>query len=105
MAVSSDITLSGSAGFSTAKYPYAQRASKALTYPRLIEELGDRTRCSVGMPSHYRLRAKHLRELADMTWQPKIARVLADLARDYDELAEDLEADRSQVRHKELLGE
>ena|SRR5690242_13809355 len=43
--------------------------------------------------AYYRDRAKHLRELADVTWQPRLELMLRDLARDYEETAEKFEAD------------
>jgi len=50
-------------------------------------------------------RANHLRQLADMTWQPDLEMSLRSLARDYDETAEDLEVGASEIRHPELLTE
>ena len=55
--------------------------------------------------SYYREQANHLRELADLTWQPELEVVLSTLARDYDQVANDLDADRSEIRHAELLGD
>jgi hypothetical protein len=43
-------------------------------------------------PAYYRDRAKHLRELANVTWQPRLELMLRDLARDYEEAAEEFEA-------------
>jgi hypothetical protein len=43
-------------------------------------------------PAYYRDRAKHLRELADVTWQPRLELMLGDLARDYEEAAEKFDA-------------
>ena len=42
--------------------------------------------------AYYRDRANHLRELADVTWQPRLELMLRDLARDYEEAAEKFEA-------------
>ena len=39
--------------------------------------------------SYYREQANHLRELADLTWQPELEVVLCTLARDYDQVAND----------------
>jgi len=55
--------------------------------------------------SYYRERADHLRRLAEMTWQRDLKGVVRNLAQDYDETAEDLEAGAIEVRHPELLGE
>jgi hypothetical protein len=64
-------------------------------------------RCFEGMDgaSYYRERADHLRRLAEMTWQRDLKGVVRNLAQDYDETAEDLEAGATEVRHPELLGE
>jgi len=64
-------------------------------------------RCFEGMDgaSYYRERADHLRRLAEMTWQRDLKGVVRNLAQDYDETAEDLEAGAIEVRHPELLGE
>ena len=97
---------SGSAGFQQQNVPTFNELGSGAHLSRLVEELAAGRRCSIGMAdaSHFRRRAEHLRKLADMTWQPEIAEMLEDLARDYDEVAEDREAGRSQVRHEELLG-
>jgi hypothetical protein len=64
-------------------------------------------RCFEGMDgaSYYRERADHLRRLAEMTSQRDLKGVVRNLAQDYDETAEDLEAGAIEVRHPELLGE
>jgi hypothetical protein len=56
-------------------------------------------------PSDYRERANHLRQLAEMTWQDDLEALLRRAARDYDEIAEDLEAGGTEIRHKELIRE
>jgi hypothetical protein len=55
--------------------------------------------------SYYREQADHLRELADLTWQRELEVVLRALARDYDQVANGLDADTSEIRHAELLGD
>jgi hypothetical protein len=40
-----------------------------------------------------------------MTWQRDVEGVVRGLAQDYEEIAEDLEAGATEVRHPELLGE
>jgi hypothetical protein len=40
----------------------------------------------------YRERGNHLRQLAEMTWQDNLEALLRRVARDYDEVANDLEA-------------
>ena len=53
--------------------------------------------------SKYRERAKHLRRLAEMTWQDDLEALLRRVAHDYDEVANDLEAGATKIRHKELI--
>jgi hypothetical protein len=53
--------------------------------------------------AHYRNRANHARRLADATWQPNLEDLLRHLAKDYDEVAEDIEAGAIEIRHAELL--
>jgi hypothetical protein len=55
--------------------------------------------------SHYRERANHLRQLAEMTWQHDLAALLGRVAHDYDEVADDLEAGGTEIRHNELIRE
>jgi hypothetical protein len=55
--------------------------------------------------SYYRERADHLLRLAEMTWQRDVEGVVRGLAQDYEEIAKDLEAGATEVRHPELLGE
>ena len=56
-------------------------------------------------PSDYRERANHLRQLAEMTWQDDLEALLRGAARDYDEIADDLEAGGTGIRHNELIRE
>ena len=53
--------------------------------------------------SDYRKQADHARQLAEATWQDNLEEILHCLARDFDEVAEDIEADATEVRHPELL--
>jgi len=52
-----------------------------------------------------RERATHLRRLAELTWQDDLEALLRGVARDYDEVAEDLEAGASEIRHADLIRE
>jgi len=54
-------------------------------------------------PSDYREQANHLRQLAEMTWQDDVDALLRGAARDYDEIADDLEAGGTEIRHNELI--
>jgi hypothetical protein len=64
-------------------------------------------RCFQGMEnaSYYRERADHVRQLAEMTWQDDLEAELRRVAQDYDEIAEDLAAGATEIRHPELLRE
>jgi hypothetical protein len=53
--------------------------------------------------AHYRDRANHIRKLADAAWQPDLKDVLRGLAKDYDEVADDIENGATEIRHAELL--
>jgi hypothetical protein len=53
--------------------------------------------------SHYRHQADHARKLAEATWQPDLEDMLRHLAKDFDEIVEDIEADETEMRHPELL--
>jgi hypothetical protein len=48
--------------------------------------------------SHYRDR-----ELADAAWQPDLKDTLRGLAKDYDEVADDIENGATEIRHAEPL--
>ena len=62
-------------------------------------------RCFVVMDraTYYRAQADHARQLAEATWQPELEGMLCDLAKDYDEVAEDIEKGAIEIRHAELL--
>jgi hypothetical protein len=53
--------------------------------------------------SDYRKQANHARQLAEATWQDNLEEMLHRLARDFDEIAEDIEAGATELRHPELL--
>jgi hypothetical protein len=53
--------------------------------------------------AHYRDRANHARALADAAWQLDLKDTLRGLAKDYDEVADDLENGATEIRHAELL--
>jgi hypothetical protein len=55
--------------------------------------------------SYYREQADHVRQLAELTWQDDLEAVLRRIAQDYDEVADDLEAGVTEIRHTELLRE
>jgi hypothetical protein len=62
-------------------------------------------KCSQSMDRaiHYRNKAKRVRQLADAAWQLDLQDTLRSLAKDYDEIAEDIESGAAQIRHVELL--
>jgi hypothetical protein len=53
--------------------------------------------------AHFRRQADHARQLADATYQHGLEDLLRRLAKDYDEVAEDIEMGATEVRHAELL--
>lgn len=55
--------------------------------------------------SSYRERANHLRQLAEMAWQDDLEALLRRVAHDYDEVAEELDAGHTEIRHNELIRE
>jgi hypothetical protein len=55
--------------------------------------------------SDCRERATHLRRLAELTWQDDLEALLRRVAGDYDEVAENLEAGITEIRHAELIRE
>jgi hypothetical protein len=55
--------------------------------------------------SKCRKRARHLRRLAEMTWQDDLEALLRRVAHDYDEVADDLETGATEIRHDELIRE
>ena len=55
-------------------------------------------------PSHYyRDQARLARRLSGMVYQSDVRKTLDRVARDFDELAEDLETGAVEVRHPELM--
>jgi hypothetical protein len=53
--------------------------------------------------SYYHHEADHARRLAEVTWQPDLEEMLRRLARDFDEIAEDIESGATEVHNPELL--
>jgi hypothetical protein len=53
--------------------------------------------------THYRDQANHVRQLADAAWQLDLGEMLRCMAKDYDEVAEDIETGATEIRHAELL--
>jgi hypothetical protein len=53
--------------------------------------------------SYYRDRAEHARRVASRVHQPEILEILGQMARDYDDIAEDLERGAIEIRHPELM--
>jgi hypothetical protein len=53
--------------------------------------------------SHYRDLADDARQLAEATWQDDLEETLRRMARDFDEIAKDLEAGATELRHPEPL--
>ena len=52
--------------------------------------------------AHYRDLDNHVRQLADATWQPNLEDLLRHLAKDYDEIAGDIETGAIEIRHAEF---
>jgi hypothetical protein len=53
--------------------------------------------------AHYRDKANRARRLADAAWQPELKDGLRSLAKDFDDIAEDIETGAAEIRHPELL--
>jgi hypothetical protein len=53
--------------------------------------------------SYYRAEAAHFRQVAERVHQPDVEIQLLNAARDFDEIAEDLERGLVEIRHRELL--
>jgi len=54
-------------------------------------------------PSYYREQAERAKRLGDATTDRDIAELLTRVARDYAEIAEDLEVRAIEIRHPELM--
>jgi hypothetical protein len=54
-------------------------------------------------PSYYRDQAKRARRLARAVTDGEAAAVLSTAARDFDDIAEDLESGAIEIRHPELM--
>ena len=56
-------------------------------------------------PSYYRDQAERARRLArSVTDRERAKGILSEVAREYDEVAEDLESGAIEIRHPELIG-
>lgn len=55
--------------------------------------------------AHYRAEAQRARRLARSITHPEVVANLERLARNYDEIAEDLEKGAEQIRHPHLLSQ
>jgi hypothetical protein len=69
-----------------------------------VEEWSTAHTCSGGMDRvvHYRQRAEHLRQLAELTWQEGLETMLRDLADQYDGIAASIEAAPSKELEYEI---
>jgi hypothetical protein len=54
-------------------------------------------------PSHYRQQAQRARRLARAQTNREIEALLSQMAREYDDIALDIEPDAIEVRHSELM--
>ena len=52
---------------------------------------------------HYRRQAVRARQIADLAHQPEIQQMLLTAARDYEDIAQDIEMGAIEIRHPELL--
>jgi hypothetical protein len=52
---------------------------------------------------YYRERAEHVRQVAALVHQRDLQEMLHQVARDYDDIAEDLEVGAIDIRHPELM--
>lgn len=53
--------------------------------------------------AYYRQQAARARRLAEMMYQREMHEMLSRMARDYDDIAEDLESGAIAIRHAELM--
>jgi len=72
-------------------------------FDRMGMVLGRRCFAVMDRAAHYREQANHARRLARAAWQLDLADMLRRLAKDYDEVAEDIEAGATKIGHAELL--
>ncbi len=54
-------------------------------------------------PDDFRGMAQRARRLAGMAHQPKVREILQRAARDFEEIAEDVEVGAVEIRHRELM--
>ena len=87
--------------------PPFRRITDAVLFDALLPrgERFRRRRCCAYMdrPGDYRDMAERARRLAGMAHQPRVRETLQRAARDFDEIAEDIEVGAAEVRHRELL--
>ena len=81
-----------------------QRRPISIGNRRLYWGWSSGSRCLQGMEpaSYYRAQAEHLRRLAKLTWQDNLEDFLRILAKDYEEVAEDLVLRVIQRIHKRV---
>ena len=84
------------------------RASSALcieafSLDRMGTVFGRRCSAVMNRVAHFRDQANHTRQLADAAWQLDLRDMLRCIAKDYDEVAEDIETGATEIRHAELL--
>jgi hypothetical protein len=52
--------------------------------------------------ANHRAKAERARQLADLAWQPSLKDTLRSLAKDYDEIAEDIETGSADVENPNI---
>ena len=67
------------------------------SFDRMGMVLGRRCFAVMDRAAHYREQANHARRLARAAWQLDLADMLRHLAKDYDEVAEDIEAAATEI--------
>jgi hypothetical protein len=78
-------------------------AARLFSRDRMGMVFGSRCLEVMDHAAHYRDRANHVRELADAAWQPDLKDMLRGLAKDYDEVADDIGNGATEIRQAELL--
>ena len=66
-------------------------------FDRMGMVLGRRCFAVMDRAAHYREQANHARRLARAAWQVDLADMLRRLAKDYDQVAEDIEAGSTEI--------
>ena len=100
--------MSRSRGLERGCIGHRERASSALYIEafwldRMGTVFGRRCFAVMNCVAHYRDQANHTRQLADAAWQLDLRDMLRCIAKDYDEVAEDIETGATEIRHGELL--